>query len=166
MVHEALEVKDIKWGLVVTSDRVYRGEMEDQVTPLVENLLAELGYRLVYRGVAPNNPLHIQLETLKAIAAGSDVVLVTGGTGPRPRDVSVDAVSKLADRELPGIGELFRRVSFEKIGARAYISRATAFIVHGSLVVVTPGNPDAAKTMLLDVLRPLIGHLVHELRRK
>ncbi len=164
-VQRVPEVQDIAWGLVVTSDRVYRGEIEDRVTPLVERLLAELGYKLVYRGLAPNSPLHIQLETLKAIVAGSDVVLVTGGTGPRPKDVSVDALSRLADRELPGIGELFRRVSSERIGERAYLSRATAYVVHGSLVVVTPGNPDAVETMILRVLKPIVGHLVYELKR-
>jgi molybdenum cofactor biosynthesis protein B len=159
------EVKDVKWCLVVTSDRVYRGELDDKVTPLVKKLLGERGFRLAATEIVPNDKARIQLAVLTHIVHGCDVVLVTGGTGPRSKDVSVDAVSQLADRELPGIGEAFRLASREKIGIRAVLSRASAYIVHGKLVVVSPGNPDAVSVMVKDVLLPVIGHLVYELRR-
>ncbi len=163
--HHLGEVRELKWCLVVTSDRVYRGEAEDEVTPLVERLLRERGHSLERRTVTPNDPARIQLAVLEHVVAGCDVVLVTGGTGPRPADVSVDAVARLAERELPGIGELFRRASFEAVGPRAALSRATAFIVHGRLVVVSPGSPEAVKLMVERVLLPVVGHLVYELRR-
>ena len=59
---------------------------------------------------------------------GVDVVLVTGGTGVAPRDVTVEAVAPLLERELPGFGELFRMLSYAEVGAAAYLSRATAGI--------------------------------------
>ena len=163
--HPEAELKNLKWCIVVTSDRVYRGEARDEVTPLARRMIEARGHKVVGAAVTPNSPLHIQYEVLSAIVRGCDVVLVTGGTGPRPVDVSVDAVARLADRELPGIGEAFRAASSRRIGLRAYLSRATAFIVHGSLVVVTPGNPDAVKLMLEEVLLPVVGHILYEMRR-
>ncbi len=164
MGHEGV-VERVSWGLVVTSDSVYRGEKRDEITPLVEILLKAEGHTLDYKTVVPNSVLHIQYSVLEALLRGVDVVLVTGGTGPRPLDVSVDAIRQLASRELPGIGEEFRRESLETIGKRALLSRAGAYIVHNRLVVVTPGSPQAVEVMLAKVLFPIIGHLVHELKR-
>ncbi len=159
-------VEEVRWALVVTSDAVKQGRRRDEVTPLVMKLLGRAGHRLVYHTVVGNNEAEIQYRVLQAIVeAKADVVLVTGGTGPRPRDVSVDAVEKLATRSLPGLGELFRRLSAESIGLRAYLSRASAYIVHGSLVVVSPGSPQAVELMLEKVLLPVVGHIVYELRR-
>ena len=158
-------VRDIKWGLIVTSDTVVRGEKPDKITPLVKRILEEHGYSLVYNRVVGNNTLDIQLHVLTAVSQGADVVLVTGGTGPGPKDKSIEAVRPLALKELPGIGELFRRTSYDVIGDYAYLSRSTGFIVHGSLVVVSPGNPNAVEVMLERVLLNIVGHIVHEVRK-
>ncbi len=159
------EVKELTWCLVVTSDRVYKGEVRDEVTPLVEKLVERHGWRLKRTYIVPNDAARIQHAVLDSIVSGCDVILVTGGTGPRPRDISVDAIARLADRELPGLGELFRRLSYEEIGARAYISRASVYIVHGVPVAISPGSPDAVRLMVEKVLAPVIGHVVYELRR-
>ncbi len=158
-------MKNIKWGLVVTSDRVARGGKPDEITPLVKRILGEHGHELIYTALVGNSILDIQLHVLSAIKKGADIVLVTGGTGPGPRDRSVEAVKALAEKELHGIGELFRKTSFNVIGDYAYLSRSTGFIVHGSLVAVSPGNPNAVEVMLERVLLNIAGHLVHELRK-
>ena len=157
-------VANIKFGLVVTSDSVKRGEKRDEITPLVEEAVASHGHQLVYKAVVGNSVEEIQLAVLEAIVRrGAQVVIVTGGTGPRPADLSVDAVEQLAQRVLPGIGEEFRRRSLKQT-PHALLSRAGAYIVHGRLVVVCPGKPAATKLML-DILFPIVGHLVHELLR-
>lgn len=157
-------VASVRFGLVVTSDSVKRGEKVDEITPLVEKAVESHGHKLVYRAVVGNDMGEIQLAVLEAIVRrGAQVVIVTGGTGPRPLDVSVDAVERLAQRVLPGIGEEFRRRSLEQT-SHALLSRAGAYIVHGRLVVVCPGKPAAVKLML-DILFPIVGHLVHELLR-
>ncbi|MET1101194.1 MAG: molybdopterin-binding protein [Pyrodictiaceae archaeon] len=158
-------VQDFKWGLIVTSDSVLRGEKRDEITPLVEKILGEHGFTLAYKVVTGNNMLDIQYHVLSAIKAGAELVLVTGGTGPSAKDVSIEAVEKLATKEMPGIGELFRRVSYDTVGDYAYISRSSGYIVHGALVVVTPGNPNAVEVMLEKVLLNIAGHIVAELRR-
>lgn len=153
------------WGLIVTSDSVKKGLKEDRVTPLVIERLEREGHSLVYKTVVGNDPVELIYALGSALLAGAEIVLVTGGSGPRPQDVSVDVVSRLASRELPGIGEEFRRRSLERGVANALLSRATAFVVEGRLVIVSPGSPDAVATML-DVVLPVAGHAVEQLRGK
>ncbi len=151
-------------ALVVTSDRVYRGEKHDQVRPVVEGLIEEKyrDLKLVYYRVVPNRRDYIRSAVLEAVNTG-DVVIVSGGTGISPRDVSVEAVSPLARKEIPGFGELHRRLSMDQIGLRAMLSRAAAYIVGSSLVAVTPGNPKAVE-LALEIIYPVIGHIVEEIR--
>ncbi len=157
-------VEKLRIALVVTSDAVKKGLKEDRVTPVAARIIEERGHELVYRAVAGNDEAEIQLHVLKAVVeAGADLVLVTGGTGPRPRDVSVDAVAAIASRELPGVGEEFRRRSMKET-PYALLSRATCFILRGSLVAVSPGNPSAVRTML-ELLLEVAGHAVYEARR-
>ena len=150
-----------EYCLVVTSDRVYRGERKDEVTPLVEKLLASRGRRLSWRIVVPNVASRIVEAVLEA-ASRCRVVLVTGGTGVSPRDVSVDAVGRVARSRVPGLGEEFRRRSLERVGPVALLSRADAFVVGGSLVFVSPGSPDAVETAL-SLLLEVDEHVVREL---
>ena len=151
-----------RFALVVTSDRVYRGEREDEVTPLVEEILESRGHVLAYSVVAPNDPLVIRRRVVEAVSR-ADVVLVTGGTGPSPRDVSVDVVEALADRVLPGLGEEHRRRSRERVGFGALVSRTGGYVVGGSLVYVSPGSPDAVR-LALEIILEGVDHLVPQLR--
>jgi len=90
----------------------------------------------------------------------ADVLVTTGGTGVTPDDVTVDAARPLFDRELPGFGELFRRLSFDDIGTKVVGSRATAGVVEGTLVFCLPGSEHAAELGTEEVILPEVGHLV------
>lgn len=150
------------FSLVVTSDRVYKGEKEDKITPMVKAALDASGHRLVYWSIAPNDPEKIR-EAVGEACRRARIVLVTGGTGISPRDVSVDVVAGIAERELPGFGEAHRRLSWESVGPRAVLSRASAFILPGGcLVAVSPGNPDAVR-VALEILVPIADHAVDQL---
>ena len=158
-------VDRLSFALLVTSDAVYEGRREDRVTPLVAEELGRSGHRLVARLAAPNNIYAIMRDTLILVTRDDvDVVLVTGGTGPRPRDVTIDALERIADRRLPGFGEEFRRRSLAEVGFNALLSRAEAYIIAGKPVFATPGSPDAVKTAL-SIILGIVGHLVYELRR-
>ena len=74
-----------------------------------------------------------------------DVVLVTGGTGITGRDVTPEAVSAVIDKEIPGFGELFRRLSFDKIGTATIQSRAMAGLAEATLIFALPGSTGACK---------------------
>ena len=148
--------------LVVTSDKVYRGVKRDEVTPLVEELLAAKGRSLVWKTVLPNRVYEIR-RSVESLDGRCTVILVTGGTGPSPRDVSIMAVEPLAVKRLPGLGEEFRRRSLERVGMRALLSSAEAYVLpKGSLVFVSPGSPDAVRTAL-EMLLSIDDHLEKEL---
>ena len=100
-----------------------------------------------------------------AVARGANVILVTGGTGVAPRDVTVDAIAPLFDRRLDGFGELFRMLSFAEIGPAAMLSRACAGTVAGGAVFLIPGSPAAIRLAWERLILPELGHLVSELRR-
>jgi molybdopterin adenylyltransferase len=79
---------------------------------------------------------------------GLDVLVLTGGTGVSTTDVTIETVRPFFTKEIEGFGEIFRSVSFEKIGAAAALSRATAGVAKGKVIMCLPGSPDAVGTAL------------------
>tara|TARA_B110000438_G_scaffold293855_1_gene334371 strand:+ start:249 stop:749 length:501 start_codon:yes stop_codon:yes gene_type:complete len=69
-----------------------------------------------------------------------DVIITTGGTGLTGRDITPEAIKEIADKEIPGFGELFREISYKKIGTSAMQSRACAVIANGKYIFALPGS--------------------------
>ncbi|WP_232702765.1 MogA/MoaB family molybdenum cofactor biosynthesis protein [Halobacterium wangiae] len=88
-----------------------------------------------------------------------DVVVSTGGTGVTPDDVTVEAAGALFDKELPGFGELFRRLSYDEVGTRVVGTRAAAGVADGTPVFCLPGSENAARLGSEEVVVPEVGHL-------
>ncbi len=82
-----------------------------------------------------------------------DVVIATGGTGVTGRDVTPEAFRRVIDKEIPGFGELFRWLSFQKIGTSTIQSRATGGVAGGTYLFALPGSPGACKDAWDDILR-------------
>lgn len=89
-----------------------------------------------------------------------DVVVLTGGTGITPRDVTIEALEGIFEKRLDGFGEAFRRLSWDEIGPRSILSRATAGVVKKTLVVALPGSTAAVRLAVEKVLLPVIQHAV------
>ena len=94
-----------------------------------------------------------------------DVVIVTGGTGIAPRDVTPEALEPLYARPLPGFGERFRARSEAQVGAAAWLSRASAGISRGRLLVLLPGSTRAVELAISELLLPELGHVLGLLGR-
>ena len=92
--------------------------------------------------------------------AGDDAVVLTGGTGLAPRDVTYEAVSGVLEKTLDGFGEAFRRVSWEEVGPRAILSRAVAGTRGRTVIAALPGSPNGVRTAVEKVLGPTLGHMV------
>jgi molybdenum cofactor biosynthesis protein B len=92
------------------------------------------------------------------------VVLLTGGTGLGPRDLSVDVVRDMCTKDIPGFGELFRYLTYQVHGTAALATRAMACAVGDRLVFVTPGSTDAVGLALEKLILPEVRHLIAELR--
>ena len=152
------------FALLTVSDT--RNERTDKGGGLLAALVAGAGHRVVSRGLVRDDIGEIRAEVKAALALPSvDTVLVTGGTGLAPRDVTIEAVTPLFEREIPGFGELFRMLSFAEIGAAAMLSRAAAGLVSGRAIFLLPGSPAAIELALQRLVLPEIGHLLAQARR-
>ena len=130
---------------------------------LVAELLTEAGHPVVERLIVADEGDAIQ-DSLRLALQREDVraVILTGGTGVAPRDVTPERVEPLLERVVPGFGELFRMLSYEDIGSAALLSRALAGLAGGRVVFVTPGSRGAVRLAMEKLILPEIGHLAAE----
>jgi molybdenum cofactor biosynthesis protein B len=104
---------------------------------------------------------------LEQLAADEAVqaILFNGGTGVSQRDRTFDVLARKLDKTLPGFGEIFRMLSWEQVGSAAIMSRATAGVYRGKIVVSTPGSPAAVQLAWEKLIAPELEHLVWEVTR-
>jgi len=129
-------------------------------------ILAKFGHTVIETRIIRNDRRAISAAVAKADKAGADLILTIGGTGLSKRDVSVEAVRGLLEKELPGFGELFRSLSAKEIGTGAMLSRALlGSTKRGALVAALPGSEAAVKLALESVLMNELRHMTWELKR-
>ncbi|MDK3818250.1 molybdenum cofactor biosynthesis protein MoaB [Staphylococcus pseudintermedius] len=108
----------------------------------------------------------IQSTVQQWLTGDVDVIVTTGGTGIAPRDVTIEAVTPLLDKEIEGFGELFHYLSFtEDVGTRALLSRAVAGTAKRTLIFCLPGSTGAVKLALNRLILPELTHLVYEMNK-
>jgi molybdenum cofactor synthesis domain-containing protein len=149
-------------AVITASNRSSRGEREDTSGHLLADRLRELGCADVDVTVVPDEVPEIQAAIRSALAAGSDVVITTGGTGVTPTDVTPEATRPLLERELPGVAEAIRQVARDRVPT-SILSRGLAGTVGASLVVNLPGSPGGVKDGMA-VLAPILDHVLSQLR--
>ena len=122
-----------------------RSAADDRSGDTLAERLTKAGHKLAARAIVKDDTAAIvkQLDTW-IDAPDVDVVLATGGTGVTGRDVTPEAVLGVCDKEIPGFGELFRWISFQKIGASTIQSRATAGVARGTIEVPADVGQEAA----------------------
>jgi molybdenum cofactor biosynthesis protein B len=153
------------FGLITVSDTRH---LEDDVSGRSLAALAQVaGHRVEGPVVVPDDVAAIRGAVRRMLAArGVDVVVLTGGTGFSPRDVTLDAVVPLFDTPVEGFGELFRMLSWQQVGAAAMLSRAAAGLVGGRAVFLLPGSPKAVSLAMEKLILPEAGHLLGQARRE
>ena len=135
-------------ALITVSDRAARGEREDRTGPALAEHVAAAGHEIVHRAVVSDDEdalaaLLASLADGTVVAPPPDLVLSAGGTGLGPRDRAPEALTRIAERLVPGIGEAVRADSRPRI-ATAALSRALAGTRGRTLVVALPGSPGGA----------------------
>ena len=119
---------------------------------LVERLQAA-GHHLAARDIVTDDVPAITARLQDWIDDGEvDAVIATGGTGVTGRDVTPEAFASVYEKEIPGFGELFRMISFQKIKTSTIQSRATAGVAGGTYLFAVPGSPGACKDAWDDIL--------------
>ena len=133
---------------------------------LIAATLKDAGHTLVSRVLIPDNEQAIRKALTQALENNNvDAVIVCGGTGITPTDITIETVTPMLQKTLPGFGEVFRRLSYETIGSAAILSRAVAgTVTSGKAVFCVPGSIDAVKLCLDRLILPEAGHIVKHAR--
>jgi len=132
----------------------------------IVDLVRGAGHQVVDRHLLPDEPEPLR-ELLASLAGRPDVdaVLMTGGTGIGARDQTLETVTVMLDKTLPGYGELFRMLSYEEIGPAAMLSRAVGGLIGRTVLLTMPGSRAAVRLAVEKLILPELGHLVREARR-
>lgn len=131
-----------------------RTEADDKSGELLIQRLTEAGHNLAARAIVRDEADAITVQ-LKAWIEdeGIDVVIATGGTGLTGRDVTPEAFESLYEKEISGFGELFRMISYDKIGTSTIQSRATGGMANATYLFALPGSPSACRDGWDEILR-------------
>jgi molybdopterin adenylyltransferase len=143
-------------GIITVSDRASKGLYDDLGGPALRKAAEGYGWSVVSESLVPDEKREIQRAIREHINKGCHLVLTTGGTGVALRDVTPEAVSEIAIRELPGFGEVMRMESM-KITKNAILSRNLAVVVDRTLVICLPGKPSGA----VECLGFVVGAIPH-----
>ena len=124
--------------LTVTDTRTFDNDKSGAI--LVEKI-KEANHNLTDRKICKDNKKDIVLILKEWIKSSDiDVVITTGGTGLTGRDITPEAVEEIADKHIPGFGEVFRNISLKTVGTSAIQSRACAVLANGKYVFALPGS--------------------------
>ena len=148
-------------GVLTISDRASRGEYEDRGGPAIQEYLSEVltsSWEPIAEVVSDDQSV-IESALIKMCDDEKCcLVITTGGTGPAKRDVTPEATESVAEKLMPGFGELMRQVSLKAVPT-AILSRQTAAIRTNALIVNLPGQPKAIRECL-DAVFPAIPYCV------
>lgn len=118
------------------------------------------------RAIVKDEPADVTRHVSDQLSNGEvEVIITTGGTGLTSRDSTYEAISELIEKRLDGFGELFRILSYQDIGPAAMLSRASAGVARGKIVVSLPGAEAAVRLAMSKLLIPELGHLVQQVRK-
>lgn len=162
--HRAAAPAAVRCAVVTVSDT--RTEEDDRGGAVILEHLEKAGQAAHSRRIIPDEPQQIR-DTIAEFVAQHDIdaILLTGGTGIAPRDHTIDVVTDLLTKPLPGYGELFRMLSFQEIGAAAMLSRAAGGVIDDTIVLTMPGSPGAVRLAMERLILPELAHLVAEARK-
>lgn len=130
----------------------------------IAKALEKEGHKVLAHRVVTDDQSAITQVLSEVLALDPGVVLINGGTGITPTDVTIEAVSPLFDKHLPAFSALFAQLSFDQIDAAAVLSRAAAGLVGRSLVFCMPGSKKAVKLAMEGLILPEIAHFVSHAR--
>jgi molybdenum cofactor biosynthesis protein B len=138
-----------------------RTAADDESGTLLDAELAQAGFEVVRHVIVKDEPAVVQ-ELVRGVAARreADALVLSGGTGLAPRDRTYEALEAVFDKRMDGFGEAFRRLSWDEIGPRAILSRATAGVVGPCVVFSLPGSKKAVSLGVRMLVAPVIAHAV------
>ncbi len=157
------QLQGLRVAVVTVSDRCHQGLAEDRSGPLLADWTEQQGGLLGQTFLVPDEVPAIQEVVREAVERlSADLILLTGGTGLAPRDLTPEALRAIVDKEIPGFGELLRSSGAQHTPF-SYLSRSFAGIAGHSLIIALPGSHRAVEQGLAALL-PILSHAVHTIR--
>ena len=143
-IDTSLDFVPINIAVITISDS--RTKENDTSGDTLEKRITDAGHTMIKRKIIPDDVSQIK-DTLNTMSKEEniDCIITNGGTGLTGRDTTPEAVNEIASKQIDGFGELFRQVSFEKIGTSAIQSRAVAALINSTYVFCLPGSTGACK---------------------
>lgn len=162
--------KSLRFVVVTVSTSRYVKSSEgkyikDLSGDIIENTIKNKGYEIISRLLIPDSREHIE-KILDEYAGKVDVIIFSGGTGLSLTDITPDVIKSKAEREIPGFGELFRLLTYNELGPVAMLSRASAYIMKGTVIFCIPGSPNGVKLAMEKLIMPEISHIVYHVRMR
>jgi molybdenum cofactor biosynthesis protein B len=169
--HKAKAPKTLNYGIYICSTSRYKliqqGEKEvsDVGGDTIVELLKNAQQNVIFKKIIADDKALISAAVKEALNMPDlDVIIFSGGTGITPTDVTIETVSPFFEKTLPGFGEFFRRISFDRIGSAAVLSRAAAGVAKGKALFCVPGSPDAVRIAVETLILPESPHIVEHAR--
>jgi molybdenum cofactor biosynthesis protein B len=150
-IDESLPFRPLRIAVLTVSDT--RAQADDRSGDTLAQRIAGAGHELVARDIVRDDAALIAARLRQWIDDPAvEIVITTGGTGVTGRDVTPEALDQVAEKKIPGFGELFRVLSYEKVGTSALQSRADAAVAKGTYIFCLPGSPGACRDGWDDIL--------------
>jgi cyclic pyranopterin phosphate synthase len=143
-------------AILVCSDSLAAGQGSDRSGEVIREKLVQLGIAVEEKQIVADAVETIQAAVTHFVAQGVDLLLITGGTGLSPRDVTPEALEPLLDRRIPGVEEAIRSYGQQRL-ATAMLSRSVAGQIGKTLVLALPGSPAGAAEGM-DAVFPALLH--------
>ena len=143
-IDTSIDFVPINIAVITISDS--RTKENDTSGDTLEKRITDAGHTMIKRTIIADDVSQIK-DTLDSMSKEEEIdcIITTGGTGLTGRDTTPEAVNAIASKQIDGFGELFRQVSFEKIGTSAIQSRAVAALINSTYVFCLPGSTGACK---------------------
>jgi molybdopterin adenylyltransferase len=168
--HKVHAPRKVAFAVFICSTSRYeamqKGETSTDVSgDTIEALLKAAGHSVLFRRVVSDDKTQIE-HAVKSVLdnPGVEAAIFCGGTGITQHDITIESVSVFFEKTLPGFGEFFRRLSFDRRGSSAVLSRATAGVAKGKPLFCIPGSPDAVQVAVELLISPEAGHIVKHAR--
>lgn len=156
--HKKNAPKSIKLGVISVSST--RTEATDESGGWIKKRAIKEGHEVVFYRVVPDDVYSITEIVRSAVyEQAPQILLLTGGTGISSKDVTIEALRPLFEKELTAFGPIFSQLSFEEIDSAAMLSRATAGVIGKTIVFCMPGSLKACQLACKSLIFPEIGHL-------
>ena len=137
--------------LTVTDTRTFDN---DKSGAILVDKIKEASHSLIDRKICKDNKEDIVVILKEWIKQKNiDVIITTGGTGLTGRDITPEAVEELADKQIPGFGEIFRNISLKTVGTSAIQSRACAVLANGKYIFALPGSSGGVSDAWDEILK-------------